>query len=470
MTQSREQTIINILLIICLILGIITLILFIIPDKVAITGHDIPQGDTSLPLLRDIVPALPQTTIQKKQPSITLRLNPDRTIQSTSKNNHHAITPSPKKISPNQINHHASKLSTLGKKKTYANWMRHPTVLKQDIQFWIDIYSKYTGNHVVLHHPRYLHIIYDIVDLTDIDQNNRLSDLEKEFQKEKRVDNRRDEIEDILITISSGTPNRYLTDYAFTIKEMFAKTSEKDAILNAHKKHGIRAQYGQRDKFKNALQLSGAYLGEIESIFDQYKLPKEITRLIFVESMFQVKAQSSVGAAGLWQFMRSTGKQYLTINRFVDERFNPIESTHAAAKLLRYNYNTIGSWPLAINAYNTGLGRMKQAVKKLGTKNISTIVRRFKHRNYGFASRNFFLEFLAAHHVAENYHKYFAAISFNTPMNFDELLLERHISVPHTIALTNHSLDEFQALNPQLTDAVISGKFLLPMGYSIFVP
>ena len=113
------------------------------------------------------------------------------------------------------------------------------------------------------------------------------------------------------------------------------------------------------------MQISGQYMIFLKKIFKKYDLPEELIVLPHVESSFNYKAYSSAGAAGIWQFTRGTGKQYLKISYEVDERLDPILSTEAAAKLLKRNYEVLGSWPLAITAYNHGAYGMKRAVKKL---------------------------------------------------------------------------------------------------------
>jgi len=232
----------------------------------------------------------------------------------------------------------------------------------------------------------------------------------------------------------------------------------------------VRAQLGQRDKFLVGLRYSGRYLGEIESIYNEYGLPRELTRLIFVESMFAPRVRSKSGASGIWQFMPRTGLLYLRINDIVDERNDPLISTHASAKLLRHNYNELGTWPLAINAYNAGRGRMKQAVKKLGTKDITRIIRNFNHRSYGFASRNFFLEYLAALDIVEHAEDYFGPIEYDKPLRYEVLKCSYHISLPNVARLAGISIETMGELNPALSAKVMSGKRLIPMGFAIRVP
>ena len=130
----------------------------------------------------------------------------------------------------------------------------------------------------------------------------------------------------------------------------------------------IRFQRGLAERFRDGLVRAGQWeplhpRGDART----RALPQELAALPHVESSFNPSAYSHAGAAGLWQFMPGTGKQYLRIDRAVDERYDPWKSSEAAAKLLGANYRVTGAWPLAITAYNHGAGGMMRAVKQLGT-------------------------------------------------------------------------------------------------------
>jgi membrane-bound lytic murein transglycosylase D len=140
-----------------------------------------------------------------------------------------------------------------------------------------------------------------------------------------------------------------------------------------------------------------------EEIFESYGVPREVSRLVFVESLFNERAFSKSGAAGLWQFMPGTARHFMTVNHQIDQRYDPILSTHGAARLLLKNYQILGSWPLAINAYNSGAANLQRAITTLGSRDISRIITNYKGGSYAFASRNFYPSFLAALEVYEKY-------------------------------------------------------------------
>lgn len=349
-------------------------------------------------------------------------------------------------------------------------WLSTPKGLEADVAFWRDIYAKYDRNQVVMHHPRHLNIVYDIVALSDIEKDVRLNDVEKLHMREKRVEERRTRITNILKKLSGHPQASTLSDEEWRIKKLFQGIEEDDVFKRAADEDSVRSQTGQRDKFILGLKYSGRYMGEIEAIFESYDLPKELTRLIFVESMFNPYAVSSAGASGIFQFMRSTGRLYLKINDIVDERNDPLAAAHAAARLLRQDFNALGRWPLAINAYNTGRGRMQQAMAQVGTSDIGKIIKGFDHPAYGFASRNFFLEFLAALDVAEHAERYFGPIEYDKPLRYETVSLNYNISLPEVGRVASIPLDDLLELNPALTPRVASGQKLIPIGFSIRVP
>ncbi|MFH0800206.1 MAG: transglycosylase SLT domain-containing protein [Pseudomonadota bacterium] len=354
--------------------------------------------------------------------------------------------------------------------KLKKSWIATPAGLEEDVAFWRDVYTKYDRNHVVLHHPRHLSIVYDVVDVSDIANDVRLTDVERDHMREKRIDERRDRITAQLETLATNPPSSSLSDEELGVKKLFRGVQEENAFKKAAGEDGVRAQTGQRDKFIPGLAYSGRYLGEIEAIFESYGLPRELTRIIFVESMFNPRAISSVGASGIFQFMRGTGKLYLEINDIVDERNDPTTAAHAAARLLRHDFDELGAWPLAVNAYNTGRGRMQQAVAGMGTTDIGKIVRGFDHPAYGFASRNFFLEFLAALDVAEHAEKYFGELTYDKPLRYEIVRSGYSISLPEVARIAGINLDEIMELNPAFTPKIASGLLLVPTGFSIRVP
>jgi len=205
-------------------------------------------------------------------------------------------------------------------------------------------------------------------------------------------------------------------------------------------------------------------------VFRDAGLPQELASLPHVESSFNPSAYSKVGAAGLWQFMPGTGKRFLRIDRAVDERYDPWRSSEAAAALLRENYRITGAWPLAVTAYNHGAGGMMRAVKQLGTRDISVIIDRYQSESFGFASRNFYTEFLAAHDVEQAAGRHFGAISRESAADH-EIVVTRHPTSATALART-FGVDPglLRELNLGLRDSVWAGRISVPAGYAVRLP
>ncbi|MGH8210830.1 MAG: LysM peptidoglycan-binding domain-containing protein, partial [Steroidobacteraceae bacterium] len=171
-----------------------------------------------------------------------------------------------------------------------------------------------------------------------------------------------------------------------------------------------------------------------------------------------------------WQFMRSTGRRYMRIDSAVDDRLDPFRSTEAAAQLLAYNYRILGTWPLALTAYNHGTAGVRHAKETLGTDDIVKIVRNYNGRTFGFASRNFYVSFLAALEVDRNPEKYFGAIEKQNEAKFQEVLVPAYVSITSLERALKIDGPKLRALNPALLPAVWDGRRHVPRSYRLRLP
>jgi len=137
---------------------------------------------------------------------------------------------------------------------------------------------------------------------------------------------------------------------------------------------------------------------------------------------------------------------------------------------LKGNYEALGTWPLAINAYNAGATRMKRAVKQVGTTDISKIIHNYQHPSYSFASRNFYPEYLAAHYVFENYKKLFGNLPVKAPLEFDLATFPKSLGLKQVAALLQITTEELQNLNPSLSQTLFNQDKIFPAGTSLRVP
>lgn len=233
----------------------------------------------------------------------------------------------------------------------------------------------------------------------------------------------------------------------------------------------LRYQQGLNDDFKQALIRSQKYLPYMERVFIGKGLPKELTRIAFVESMFNPTARSKVGAAGIWQIMPSVAKSKILMTHLVDERLSPYKATPLAADHLLTSYRKLGSWPLAIMAYNHGPAGVNRAVQSTGSKDISHIIESYQSRTYGFASKNFYAEFLAVKDAYEDMTQNDNSFGPKNPV-VRELKIPAGLSLLEFIRLTKIDRKEIekynQCLRPKAYNARQSPSNKRP--YAIFLP
>jgi membrane-bound lytic murein transglycosylase D len=328
-----------------------------------------------------------------------------------------------------------------------------------NVLFWRDIYGKYPSTQGVLHDKRDLRVIYEVLDVEGVWETGA---RERDRQKIERVKERYLEI---LKSLASGAPPRSREEKR--VAGLFgAKATAEDFRLA---QDNIRFQSGQKDNFRAGLIRSGAYLEEIKQIMASYGVPEDLAYLPHVESSFNYKAYSKFGAAGIWQFTASSGKQFkLDVNYAIDERRDPLKATHAAARMLRHNYEKLGTWPLAVTAYNHGINGMMRAKTAKG--DYERIFQEHESQLFKFASRNFYSEFLAAREVAKNYQVYFGPLPIEPPVNSKGVVLPNYALVDDLVKHLKVDLNTFKALNPALREPVYLGQKLIPKGYEVRVP
>ena len=335
--------------------------------------------------------------------------------------------------------------------------MPRPPELEHDVQFWIRVYSQVDTNSGFIHDDENLAVVYETL---------HFAANSAAHERQRIVEAARDHYSEALRRIAGTTGALSPEDQR--IRDLWGADVPASRLLAASEH--VRFQLGQSDRFREGLKRSGAWKAHVGETLASMGLPAELAVLPHVESSFNPAAYSKVGAAGLWQFMRSTGRRYLHIDNTVDDRLDPFRSTQAAAQLLAYNYHLLGTWPLALTAYNHGAEGVRRAKETLNTDDIVTIVRNYKGRTFGFASRNFYVSFLAALEIDHNPEKYFANIERNPEMKFQEVVLPAYVqlsALEHALKIGEQRL---QALNPALLPAVWNGQRHVPKGYHLRLP
>lgn len=330
-----------------------------------------------------------------------------------------------------------------------SNHFPYPESIRPAVEFWKKIYAEYDKDHSVIHDTRYF-VIYAVVDANKLEEERNEEDLSiKPVTRKGKIAEEKKRILDILNYLAAGGYDpKQLQGEEARIYHLFDHISDPNKFMIAADEDRIRSQRGQKDKFLEAIPASGKYLTEIEDILIAQGVPWEISRLPFVESMFNLQARSSVGASGIWQFMPYTGKLYMTVNGQIDERNDPIEATYAAAALLKANYEQLGSWALAINAYNSGLQTLMNAKSTTGTDDIGVIINTYEGGVYKFASRNFYPCFLAVLEISNHYKNYFGELPRDPKFQYDKIQLEAPVRLSELASITGVDLQTLRDMNP----------------------
>jgi len=269
--------------------------------------------------------------------------------------------------------------------------------LEKRVDFWKKVYTQYGEDDVIIHDRVQVNLIYDVA--TESDESSRIAAVERAL----------DEIRNNLDTPEDLNPA------AKQIRDAIAGYGlPVSASVLQELRDNVHTQLGIKERFRRGIIRSGRYVAGFQEILTKQGLPEELALLPLVESSFENRSFSKAGAAGIWQFTRSTGRLYLRVNRKLDDRLDPMKSTQAAARLLNDNYKALGSWPLAITAYNHGRAGMLRAQNEVGSE-ITSIINEYRGPLFGYASMNFYSEFLAAVEVYQNYEQYFGQLTLDKP-------------------------------------------------------
>ena len=333
-----------------------------------------------------------------------------------------------------------------------------PVGLEPAIRFWLRIYTEVESSGGVIHDSRNLEVVYETLSMPSGTSTRAL---------ERRSEERKREYRKILERLARGKRSE-LSAEEERVLSLWPPGVSNQTLKQASRR--LRFQLGQADRFRRGLIRSGAWREHIQQTLDDHDVPPELVALPHVESSYNPAAYSRVGAAGLWQFTRSTGRRFLRVDSVVDERLDPHKASVAAARLLRENYKLTGTWPLAITAYNHGASGMRRATRKLGTSEIDKIISEYRGRTFGFASRNFYASFLAASSIDENPVRYFGRLTHDPPEQFTRVELPHFYRVSSLTRALGIGADSVRRHNPDLRPAVWNENKYVPRGYQLRLP
>jgi membrane-bound lytic murein transglycosylase D len=346
---------------------------------------------------------------------------------------------------------------------------RVPRELRENVAFWLRIYTELTTQQVVLFDERHPDVIYDVLDYRELARTAR-NQVVYEIIKNRRTETAIKAVRAALKSLAKNPRPRRPTPLQRKILTAVRASKHKHSFRELAR--GLRSQTGQRDNVIKGLLAAEAFFPNMERIFLDQRVPIELTRLALVESSFNLNAVSRAGATGVWQFMRRSADEYMLVDEKleVDERLSPLKSTVAAAKLLRRNHRILGSWPLAVTSYNHGIRNLLPLRSKGDARSEKRALRQLIHCNklsrLGWASRNYYSEFLAVLHAEAYRHVFYGTPPIAAPKQVRWLKLPRRQSALAAAIERGIPLQQFRLLNPD----VLNLRKALPKGFVIALP
>lgn len=335
--------------------------------------------------------------------------------------------------------------------------------------FWFDIYTRYGEAHHVIHHTLYPWIIYKIYDTTQTLVNSNGPLWLRRERAEKLAEREAVNIRQTLRRLAKRKSYSHLLGLEKQLFERLAAVPGRRQAVFREAAANVRSQLGQKDFFERGLVRSTKYLRHMEAEFRSRGIPTELTRLPFVESSFNERAVSKVGASGIWQIMPDTGRAYMLVSETIDERNSPLKATRVAAQLLRSYSRALGQWPLAVTAYNNGIGNIRVAIKRARSSDLTTIIARNHRGEFQFASSNFYTCFLAALY-AEKYQELIFRNLNHEPVQQQAIVHLGSRTKAHELPrLVGVKREELLQYNLDLRTAY-QRNAMLPRGFKLFVP
>jgi membrane-bound lytic murein transglycosylase D len=338
-----------------------------------------------------------------------------------------------------------------------------PEALRPNVEFWTRVFSEWGPRQVVIHDIARPGIVYQIAELP--------GQVVEGYSPEQRafVDRLRGQWAGYLHVleqkVATGQP---LDEIDTQWSRYIASAGDAGALTGAEGR--VRSQRGMRESFRAGLERSARYEKRFREAFREAGLPEDLAYIPHIESAFQEQARSSAGAIGLWQFTKPAAKRYMTVGSGVDERFDPIAAARGAARYLRDAYDKLGAWPLAITSYNHGVEGMCAAKERFGT-DFDQIYRAYDGKYFGFASKNFYAEFLAAREIASHAERYFPEGYSPAPEHdHDQTVLDRRMPATAVAKRYGVSVGELLSINPAWSARSVKAGTALPEGLRVWLP
>ncbi len=343
--------------------------------------------------------------------------------------------------------------------------------LRRRTDFWIEVYGKWTTRQGVFHDATRPERVYSVIDVPNGCRG-----------EDRTVERERERIRKQLFDLAEKVQGkRRLSDDEQALAALFPDRSAKAMRVAARE---IRCQQGNRDRFEGALKRYGAYGPLVRRMIREAGLPDDVHYLPFVESLYNPRAYSRVGAAGLWQIMPKTARYLgLELNATLDERLDLEAATLAAIRYLEDSRSRLTALakekkpsvkpgelgPFVITSYNYGVNGMRRALDEFGP-DFMKVLNEYKSPSFQVAVKNFYASFLAARHVASHASQFFGEVPGDPAVHFHTVVLDHDTSMKRIIDVFGVGEDELKALNGALTRFVWHGWRFVPKGYRLKLP
>lgn len=353
-----------------------------------------------------------------------------------------------------------------------------PDSLMPRVNFWIEVFSRWNTDTAVFHDKENPQRVYSVLNRRNgCRGSGKGGVIERERKRIKR------NLRGLSQRLKSGKSDA-LSATQTHLNRLFVGETPKEIAAAANR---VRCQSGNRDRMAHALTQFHLYRPMILDALEKQSLTPELQYLPFVESAFNPKALSHVGAAGMWQIMPATGRRLgLVVNDRIDQRYDPRDATVAAALYFRNSVNDLTETafenghtvtakelnPFVITSYNYGVRGMQRAIKQVGL-DYERLLVEYKSPSFQTAVKNFYASFLAARHVAKHSEQFFGTIKpdqSDFPASFNTVKLWRATSAKRLIKQLKLNEVEFKRLNPAINQVVWRHKALIPKGYQIRLP
>lgn len=338
-----------------------------------------------------------------------------------------------------------------------------PEGLRGHVDFWTNVFGVWTNRQVVFHDMRFPALVYEVIDLVGPSGGTYTPEQQQIVRAHRAAIEAR--LRSLQVMVELKAP---LTDDEKSLALLVATAAGTDALTGAADR--VRSQRGIRDGFRRGLQISGRYDSVFRKIFVDAGLPADLACLPHVESSFQAQARSSAGAVGIWQFTRGAARIFMKLDSSIDERLDPVAAARGAARYLGTAHAQLGDWALAVTSYNHGVAGMSRARERFGH-DFDRIVREYDGKLFGFASRNFYAEFLAARRIARDPQQWFPeGIAYDPPLATDEVILPASMPAQRIAMRYGVTVATLAALNPGWSKRTVRGGRALPAGISVWLP